>query len=95
MNVMSEFMGLIRGVYDPKLSGFVPGGFSLHNAMTPHGPDAESFEQASTADLKPERMKATLAFMFETRYPQRVTRHAAGLTQRQEGYADCWQGLPK
>ena len=43
MNVMSEFMGLVFGVYDAKPQGFVPGGISLHNCMTPHGPDAEAF----------------------------------------------------
>ena len=29
MNIMSEFMGLIDGVYDAKPEGFVPGGMSL------------------------------------------------------------------
>ena len=28
--------------------GFVPGGASLHNCMSGHGPDAETFEKAST-----------------------------------------------
>ena len=73
MNIMSEFMGLIYGVYDAKPQGFTPGGFSLHNMMLPHGPDAEAFEEASTADLKPFKYEGTMAFMFETRFPQRVT----------------------
>ncbi len=94
MNVMSEFMGLIYGVYDAKPQGFVPGGISLHNCMTPHGPDAEAFERASTVDLKPERLRGTLAFMFETRYPQQVTRFAAESPQLQADYADCWAELP-
>ena len=81
MNIMSEFMGLIYGVYDAKPQGFVPGGFSLHNCMLPHGPDAEAFAAASTADLKPVRYEGTMAFMFETFYPQRVTAYAAGLPQ--------------
>src|SRR5579875_836306 len=93
MNVMSEFMGLVRGVYDAKPHGFVPGGMSLHNSMTPHGPDAESYTHHSTAPLEPVRMRDTLAFMFETRYPQRVTAWAAGLDERQDDYADCWRGL--
>jgi homogentisate 1,2-dioxygenase len=95
MNIMSEFMGLIYGQYDAKPEGFVPGGFSLHNCMLPHGPDAEAFERASAAELKPHKLEGTLAFMFETRDPQRVTAHAAGLPQRQAGYVDCWQGLQK
>lgn len=95
MNIMSEFMGLVRGVYDAKPNGFVPGGFSLHNSMTPHGPDAESFERASTVELQPERLTDTLAFMFETRFPQRITAYAAALPERQDDYPDCWRGLSK
>jgi homogentisate 1,2-dioxygenase len=94
MNVMSEFMGLVFGVYDAKPQGFVPGGISLHNCMTPHGPDAEAFQRASTVELKPERLRGTLAFMFETRYPQRVTRFAAESPQLQADYVDCWAPLP-
>ncbi|HVB89962.1 MAG TPA: homogentisate 1,2-dioxygenase [Beijerinckiaceae bacterium] len=95
VNIMSEFMGLIAGVYDAKPHGFVPGGVSLHNCMLPHGPDPESFEQASTSELKPVRMSGSLAFMFETRFPQRVTAYAAGSPQRQSDYVDCWRGLKK
>jgi homogentisate 1,2-dioxygenase len=95
MNVMSEFMGLIYGTYEAKPHGFVPGGFSLHNCMLPHGPDSDAFERASSADLKPQKLEATMAFMFETRLPQRVTAYAAGLPQLQRDYVDCWRGLPK
>ncbi len=87
MNVMSEFMGLIEGVYDAKPEGFVPGGFSLHNGMLPHGPDRDAFEAASQAELRPVKLSNTLAFMFETRLPQRVTRFAAEAPQLQAGYA--------
>ena len=93
MNVMSEFMGLVYGAYDAKPHGFTPGGFSLHNSMTPHGPDVEAFAGASAADLVPQRLEGTLAFMFETRYPQRVSAHAAALPGLQDDYADCWSGL--
>ena len=78
MNVMSEFMGLIYGVYDAKTGGgFVPGGISLHNTMLPHGPDVDAFEKASNVELKPHKLEGTLAFMFETRFPQKVTAFAA------------------
>src|ERR1700719_5426019 len=77
MNIMSEFMGLIYGVYDAKPQGFTPGGISLHNMMLPHGPDREAFDHASNSELKPVKLTGTMAFMFETRYPQRVTAHAA------------------
>ncbi|WP_207482011.1 homogentisate 1,2-dioxygenase [Arenibaculum pallidiluteum] len=94
-NLMSEFMGLVYGVYDAREEGFVPGGMSLHNQMLPHGPDAGVFEKASTAPLKPVKMEGTLAFMFETRFPQRMTRYAAEGGLLQEDYASCWQGLRK
>jgi homogentisate 1,2-dioxygenase len=94
-NIMSEFMGLVYGVYDAKPEGFVPGGMSLHNQMLPHGPDSDAFEHASNAELKPVKLTNTLAFMFETRFRQRVTRYAAELPTRQDDYADCWNGLNK
>ncbi|MGK7869068.1 homogentisate 1,2-dioxygenase [Falsiroseomonas sp. E2-1-a20] len=95
MNLMSEFMGLILGQYDAKPQGFVPGGFSLHNCMLPHGPDAEAFQKASTVELAPHKLTNTMAFMLETRLPQRVTAYAAGLPQRQQDYEACWSGLVK
>lgn len=94
-NIMSEFMGLVHGVYDAKESGgFVPGGCSLHNCMSAHGPDAGVLKHASTADLKPAYMKDTLAFMFESRFIMRPTSDALknGL---QKDYYKCWQDLPK
>jgi len=95
MNVMSEFMGLIYGQYDAKPEGFVPGGFSLHNTMLPHGPDVDAFEKASQAELKPVKLTNTLAFMFETRFMQRVTRYAAESTALQKDYADYGMKLRK
>ena len=94
-NIMSEFMGLVYGVYDAKPEGFVPGGFSLHNQMLPHGPDSDAFEHASNTDLKPVKLTNTLAFMFETRFRQRVTKYAASLDSLQPDYVDCWSGLKK
>jgi homogentisate 1,2-dioxygenase len=94
-NIMSEFMGLIYGVYDAKLEGFTPGGVSLHNCMLPHGPDSAAFEQASNSELKPHKLSGTLAFMFETRYPQRVTKFASVHATLQDNYAECWQALHK
>jgi homogentisate 1,2-dioxygenase len=95
MNVMSEFMGLVYGQYDAKPQGFVPGGFSLHNMMLPHGPDADAFEAASNVELKPKKLEGTMAFMFETRFPQRVTAYAAQVDARQEAYADYGRQLKK
>lgn len=95
MNVMSEFMGLIEGVYDAKPGGFVPGGMSLHNCMLPHGPDGEAFEKGTTEELKPQRQSDTLTFMFETRFPQQITELAANLGTLDTKYHDCWAGLEK
>jgi len=95
VNIMSEFMGLIFGQYEAKPEGFLPGGMLLHNCMLPHGPDAQSFERASEVDLRPVKLTDTLAFMFETRFPQHPTRYAAELETLQENYPDCWSGLKK
>ena len=93
-NVASEFMGLIEGAYDAKAEGFVPGGASLHNCMTGHGPDAESFEKASAIDTtRPQYIRDTMAFMFETRLPIVPTRFALESAQLQPEYYRCWQGL--
>jgi homogentisate 1,2-dioxygenase len=63
--------------------------------MLPHGPDKDAFEHATNVELKPVKLTNTLAFMFETRFRQRVTKWAAELPNRQDDYADCWQGLGK
>ena len=94
-NVMSEFMGLVRGAYDAKGEGFTPGGASLHNCMSGHGPDAESFERAVNATLAPQKLENTLAFMFESRYVIRPTRFALQSPLLQQDYRECWQRLAK
>jgi homogentisate 1,2-dioxygenase len=94
-NVMNEFMGLVFGAYDAKAEGFVPGGASLHNCMAGHGPDAETFERASEAELKPQYLDNTLAFMFETQLAVRPTEFAMQTRILQHEYYECWQGLKK
>ncbi|WP_415948857.1 homogentisate 1,2-dioxygenase [Streptomyces sp. KLOTTS4A1] len=94
-NVMSEYMGLIEGAYDAKAEGFVPGGGSLHNMMSAHGPDRETFEKASAAELKPQKIDDGLAFMFETRWPLRLTGQARDAGHLQTAYDDVWQGLER
>lgn len=93
-NVMSEYMGLIRGSYDAKEGGFVPGGGSLHNRMSAHGPDVASWEKASHAELRPEKLDSGLAFMFETVRPFRLTRWGHETPLRQAGYDGAWAGFP-
>ncbi|MFI6474595.1 homogentisate 1,2-dioxygenase [Streptomyces sp. NPDC050516] len=94
-NVMSEYMGLIEGAYDAKAEGFVPGGGSLHNMMSAHGPDRETFDRASAAELKPQKIDDGLAFMFETRWPVTATEQAASADHLQRGYDEVWQGLQR
>lgn len=94
-NVMSEFMGLVTGAYDAKVGGFAPGGASLHNCMSGHGPDQASYDKAVTAELKPHKIENTLAFMFETRWPIRATRWALDTPAMQLDYDDVWTGFEK
>ncbi len=95
-NVMSEFMGLIHGVYDAKEGGgFVPGGYSIHNCMSGHGPDGAGVEKAMAADLGPVKIENTLAFMFESRYILRPTKDALAAKTLQKDYFQVWQGIKK
>eukprot|EP00050_Salpingoeca_kvevrii_P005869 m.286100 g.286100 ORF g.286100 m.286100 type:complete len:446 (+) comp11515_c0_seq1:35-1372(+) len=96
-NCMSEFMGLIKGSYEAKQGGFCPGGASLHSMMTPHGPDVGCFEQASNAELVPERVAdGTQAFMFESCLSMQTTKWAQKTCMKlQPEYYKAWQGLKK
>ncbi len=93
-NCMSEYMGLLFGVYDAKEEGFVPGGGSLHNQMSAHGPDATTYTKAVNADLKPVYLQDTLAFMFESSLVYAPTSFAMNAPQRQKSYQECWKDLP-
>jgi homogentisate 1,2-dioxygenase len=94
-NVMSEYMGLVRGAYDAKAEGFTPGGASLHNTFASHGPDAETYARASTAELRPQKLDGTLAFMFESRWTIVPTRQAMEAGHRQGDYDAVWSGLSR
>jgi homogentisate 1,2-dioxygenase len=94
-NLMNEFMGLIRGEYDAKAGGFVPGGASLHNVMSAHGPDAKTFINASATELQPQKIERTMAFMIETHAVIRPSQYAMECSQLQANYDDCWADMPK
>ena len=94
-NVMSEYMGLVHGQYDAKAEGFAPGGASLHNCMSAHGPDRATYDRAVAAELKPQKISDTLAFMFESRWVFSPTRFALETPALQTNYQDCWAGFPK
>jgi len=94
-NVMNECMGLVRGVYDAKAEGFLPGGFSLHGLMSAHGPDNATTRKAMEAALAPHKIDGSLAFMFETSQVLRPTEFAMRCKQLQSGYDTCWDGMEK
>jgi homogentisate 1,2-dioxygenase len=94
-NVMSEFMGLIHGAYDAKAGGFSPGGASLHNCMSAHGPDVASHAGGAAAALAPHKIEDTMAFMFESRWVLRPTEHAMRTPLLQADYDSCWTGFAK
>jgi homogentisate 1,2-dioxygenase len=92
---MSEYMGLVAGEYDAKAEGFVPGGASLHNTFASHGPDAGTYARASAAELTPQKLEGTLAFMFESRWTILPTRQAMEAPMRQRDYDGIWYGLSR
>jgi homogentisate 1,2-dioxygenase len=94
-NVMSELMGLVHGVYDAKAEGFLPGGISIHNCMSAHGPDLATFEKASGEELAPRKIENTLAFMWESRYVFRPSAHALAAPELQQDYDRVWDGFRK
>ncbi len=94
-NAMSECMGLLCGAYDAKAEGFTPGGLSLHNLMSGHGPDVASWKAASEAELKPHRIEGTIAFMVESCWPFRPSDFAIGSDALQRDYDAAWGGFPK
>ena len=89
-NIMSEFMGIIYGVYGAKEEGFEPGVMILHNMYFPHGPDHDGWLKATTADLAPEKLADTMAFMFETRYVLIPTAYAGSIPALQDDYPSVW-----
>ena len=94
-NIMNEYMGLIYGIYDAKEEGFVPGGSSLHNCMSPHGPEAAVYEKATTAALQPQKQEETMAFMLESRHLIIPTEAALKSPYLQSDYNACWSGLKR
>jgi len=92
-NVMSELMGLVHGVYDAKAEGFLPGGVSIHNCLSAHGPDLATFERASSEALAPRKIENTLAFMWESCRVWQPTRFAMRARELQKDYDKVWDGF--
>ena len=95
-NIMSEFMGLVRGVYDAKAEGFEPGGASLHNTFTSHGPDAETYARASTAELRAaEARRHAGVHVREPLDDHPDPPGACEAEHRQPDYDAVWAGLTR
>ena len=92
-NVMSELMGLVHGEYEAKAKGFQPGGVSIHNSFSAHGPDLASYEKAASMDLKPHKIESSLAFMWESRHVFRPTKFAMRARELQKDYDKVWDGF--
>jgi homogentisate 1,2-dioxygenase len=93
-NTMTEFMGNIAGTYDAKEKGFIPGAASLHSTMSPHGPEKDVFEKASTVELEPQKVSPDgLAFMFETCFLLKMTPYAMEHDNIDGDYYKCWEGM--
>ena len=61
--------------YEAKEEGFCPGGATLHSMMTPHGPDAQCFNDWTNKELGAIKVAGgTQAFMFETSLHLAVTK---------------------
>ncbi len=88
-NIMSELMGNIHRIHDDKPVGFIPDGMCLHNMMLLHGADKNIFEGASNAELEQAYLANTMSFMFETRFPQHLTKFAADEAPLQDNYIDA------
>ena len=94
-NPMSEFMGLIHGVYDAKPEGFRRGGCSIHNKYIPHGPDGDSVRHGQeSCPVTPARYSNTMAFMWETQKVWKPTRFALDKCKDHD-YVNCWNTVPK
>ena len=92
-NDMSEFMGLVRGAYDAKADGFVPGGVSLHNCMSAHGPDRATFDKAVAADLAAAKDRRHARLHVRDPLAVRPTRFALETPSLQRDYDTCWAGF--
>ena len=91
---MTEYMGNICGEYDAKGKGFAPGCSSLHSCMTPHGPDANTYEGFVKSEQKPYKIPdGNYSFMFESGYLLKTTKWALHNQDVDEEYYKDWLKL--
>ena len=60
MKIKYKVESMIKESFNDAKKDNKPGGATLHSMMTPHGPDAATFEKASTVELKPVKMENTM-----------------------------------
>ncbi|KAI0022680.1 homogentisate 1,2-dioxygenase [Xylariomycetidae sp. FL0641] len=76
-NMASEIMGIIYGKYGGSSRDLRAGGLSYQPSYAAHGESYETFQQASNADLQPERGgEGFLAFMFHISTHVGLTKYA-------------------
>ncbi|KAH8059908.1 homogentisate 1,2-dioxygenase [Aureococcus anophagefferens] len=85
-NVMSEFMGLIRGAATAGRA-IGPAAPSLHGAGVPHGPDAETFAAASTCDVAARHARGRPGLHVRDGARLRAPAYALGGPAPRRGYA--------
>ena len=94
-NVMSEYMGLVSGAYDAKAAGFTPGGGSLHNTFASHGPDADTYARAQTAELRPAEARRHAGVHVRSRAGRSSPPGRRWTRFRQRDYDAVWSGLTR
>ncbi|CAN5204111.1 homogentisate 1,2-dioxygenase [soil metagenome] len=94
-NSVAEFLALIEGSNESRASAFPPGSMSLHNHWTAHGPDVRTFEAAREGPLDPTKIRDTLIFMIESRYPLELSPAAMNADFRMPDSAAAWSGFQR
>ena len=73
----TEIMGLIYGQYGGSSHVLEPGGMSYEASYMPHGESYQTWRDATTKDLKPERVaEGTMAWMWHISVPLLLTEWA-------------------
>jgi len=76
-NCLMEFLVVLRGVYEARPHLVPPGGATLHNTGTPHGPFPDVYERNLNAtDEVLESIEENFSLMVEARLPMVLTQYA-------------------
>ncbi|KAK1622596.1 homogentisate-dioxygenase [Colletotrichum phormii] len=95
-NMSTEMMGLLYGTYGGSSHVLEPGGLSYEASYMPHGETYETWLDATTRELKPDRIcEGTVAFMFHISVPVLLTEWAiegGGAKSLHLSSGDPWAG---